>query len=120
MIFKLSKTGKFLSCSKFPECDGVKSIEEEIDEAVFFTKYEKAPRAEDGSEMILKSGRYGKYWAHPDYPKVKEAKPLVLIEKCPQCGKGLVERKGKWGKTFIGCSGYPECKYIKKGGKKRE
>lgn len=114
MIFKLSKTGKFLSCSKFPECDGVKSLEEDIDEEVFFAKYEKAPNAEDGSEMILKSGKYGRYWAHPDYPKVKEAKPLVLIEKCPQCGKGLVERKGKWGKTFTGCSGYPECKYIKK------
>ncbi len=33
-------------------------------------------------------------------------------EKCPQCGKELVVRFSKAGK-FLGCSGYPECKYIK-------
>ena len=36
-----------------------------------------------------------------------------LDEKCPECGKPLVERNGKYGK-FISCSGYPACKYIKK------
>ncbi|MCC6417462.1 MAG: type I DNA topoisomerase [Gemmataceae bacterium] len=34
-------------------------------------------------------------------------------EKCPKCGKPLQERFGKFGK-FFGCSGYPECNYIKK------
>jgi DNA topoisomerase-1 len=33
-------------------------------------------------------------------------------EKCPLCGKPLVTRFSKAGK-FLGCSGYPECKYIK-------
>lgn len=32
---------------------------------------------------------------------------------CPKCGGNLVERNGKYG-TFIGCSNYPKCKYIKK------
>jgi DNA topoisomerase-1 len=40
--------------------------------------------------------------------------PLLLNEKCPECGRNLVEKKSRWGKTFKGCSGYPECKYIKK------
>jgi len=31
-------------------------------------------------------------------------------ERCPECGKPLVERFGKFGK-FIACTGYPECKY---------
>ncbi len=36
---------------------------------------------------------------------------------CPECGKALRRRHGKHG-PFIGCSGYPECRYIqKKGGK---
>ncbi|MCS6836597.1 MAG: topoisomerase DNA-binding C4 zinc finger domain-containing protein [Anaerolineae bacterium] len=30
---------------------------------------------------------------------------------CPQCGKPLAQRSGKYG-LFVGCSGYPECKYI--------
>lgn len=34
-------------------------------------------------------------------------------EICPECGHDLVERKGRYG-TFVACSNYPECKYIKK------
>ncbi len=30
---------------------------------------------------------------------------------CPQCGKPLWERRSRYGK-FIGCSGFPDCKYI--------
>jgi DNA topoisomerase-1 len=45
---------------------------------------------------------------------------MLLNEKCPECGEHLVERKGKWGKMFIGCSGYPDCRYIKKTKKKKE
>lgn len=36
-----------------------------------------------------------------------------LEENCPECGKGLIVRLGKYGK-FVGCSGYPECKYMRK------
>ncbi|HMT03741.1 MAG TPA: topoisomerase DNA-binding C4 zinc finger domain-containing protein, partial [Burkholderiales bacterium] len=36
-----------------------------------------------------------------------------LDENCPDCGKQLIMRFGKYGK-FIGCSGYPECKYMRK------
>jgi len=39
---------------------------------------------------------------------------LVEGEVCPECGKPLVERWSKYGK-FLGCSGYPACKYIKPG-----
>lgn len=38
-------------------------------------------------------------------------------ETCPECGKDLVIRHGKYG-SFTACSGYPECKYIKKEEKK--
>lgn len=34
-------------------------------------------------------------------------------ENCPECGKELVRRKSKFGE-FVGCSGYPKCKYIKR------
>ena len=32
-------------------------------------------------------------------------------KECPECGKELVKRKSKFGE-FVGCSGYPKCKYI--------
>ena len=43
--------------------------------------------------------------------------PKSTGEICPECGKELVIRKGKYGE-FVACSGYPECKYIKKEEKK--
>lgn len=36
-----------------------------------------------------------------------------LDEDCPKCGKHLVSRLGKYGR-FIGCSGYPECDYMRR------
>ena len=39
--------------------------------------------------------------------------PELLDEKCPECGRQLQRRFGRYG-PFVGCSGYPECKYIKK------
>ena len=32
---------------------------------------------------------------------------------CPECGKRLAHRSGKHG-AFIGCSGYPKCKYTRR------
>jgi DNA topoisomerase I len=34
-------------------------------------------------------------------------------EPCPECGSELVAKTGRFG-PFVGCSNYPECKYIKK------
>lgn len=39
-------------------------------------------------------------------------KDKVLDEKCPECGKNLVEKNGRNGK-FIGCTGFPDCKFTK-------
>ncbi len=83
MIIKLGRYGRFLSCSDFPACKGMKSIEDENNKSVSEsevldeTLYLAAPRAEDGRKYLLKKGRFGSFWAHPDYPKVKDAKPLV-------------------------------------------
>ncbi|MDY0276616.1 MAG: type I DNA topoisomerase [Acholeplasma sp.] len=38
--------------------------------------------------------------------------PEILDENCPVCGKPLVMRNSNYG-PFIGCSGFPKCKYIK-------
>jgi len=114
MVIKLGKYGKFLSCSRFPECKGMKDINGEGEELDFnkYLKVEKCPQC--GSRMVLKNGKFGKFWACENYPECKTTMPLLLNEKCPECGRNLVEKKSRWGKTFKGCSGYPECKYIKK------
>lgn len=44
---------------------------------------------------------------------VDKPEPKKTGEKCPVCGSDLVERRSKYG-TFVACSNYPSCKYIKK------
>ena len=50
--------------------------------------------------------------------ELKEARkhqPAATGQTCPQCGRPLLERWGRYGK-FLACSGYPECKYTHDGG----
>ncbi|HOU75903.1 MAG TPA: type I DNA topoisomerase [Candidatus Dojkabacteria bacterium] len=113
MVVKLGKNGRFLSCAKFPKCKGIISYEKEME--LDKEKYVEVTKCEQcGSDMVLKNGKFGKFWACSGYPKCKNAKPLMLVDKCPECGSNLVERRGKWGKSFVGCSNYPKCRYIKK------
>ena len=45
-------------------------------------------------------------------PVVPPPPPELTGETCPQCGRPLVKKQGRFG-DFIGCSGFPECHYIK-------
>ncbi len=115
MVIKLGKSGKFMSCSKYPECVGARTIEGKKIEGPKQLK-EKCP--ECGSPLVRREGRYGKFIACSNYPKCKYIKSDPKEEekrrtgvKCPMCGKGeMTERKGRFG-IFYGCSNYPECKY---------
>jgi len=111
MVIKIGKYGKFLSCSRFPECKGQKVLASKIDEKKYEI-VEKCPTC--GKRMVLRSGKFGTFWACENYPKCKTTMPMYLKEKCPECGASLVERKSKKGKKFVGCSNYPNCDYIKK------
>ncbi len=52
------------------------------------------------------------------FKDMEKKAPEETGETCPECGKPLVVRKGRYGE-FIACSNYPECKYIKKEEKKQ-
>lgn len=68
-----------------------------------------------GRNMVIKMGRYGKFIACPGYPECKNIKSFLepIGVKCPKCGKGdIVLRKSKKGRTFYGCSLYPDCDYV--------
>ena len=75
-----------------------------------------------GSKMIVKSGRFGKFAACPNYPTCKNTKPLETPEtkteetyadfKCEKCGSDMILKKGPYG-SFYACVNYPECKFTK-------
>ena len=81
-----------------------------------------------GAKMVVKWGRMGQFLACPNYPECKNTKnfkkddagKLEAVEqeveetgeKCPNCGKPMVIKSGRFGK-FIACSDYPACKTTK-------
>ena len=68
-----------------------------------------------GRNMVVKSGRFGKFLACPGYPECKNTKPMPeddVKAPCPKCGAKLIKRNSKkTGKKFYGCSNYPTCDF---------
>ncbi|MEZ5316010.1 MAG: type I DNA topoisomerase [Vicinamibacterales bacterium] len=122
MVEKAGKFGIFLACSRYPDCDNTKEIEapeastEELEETC----------ENCGRPMVAKRGRFGPFLACTGYPECKTTRKIiatkqgvaaakpdqVLDETCPNCGKNLVVKQGRFGE-FTACTGYPECKYVK-------
>ncbi|MCX6060640.1 MAG: topoisomerase DNA-binding C4 zinc finger domain-containing protein, partial [Campylobacterales bacterium] len=78
-----------------------------------------------GSELLLRSGRFGEFIACSGFPKCKyteqteesqKANPTtpdeLSEEKCEKCGSAMVIKSGRNGQ-FLACSSYPECKNTK-------
>lgn len=67
-----------------------------------------------GAMMVIKSGRYGKFLACPNFPECRNTKPLIetVDAPCPKCGAKVVVKKSKKGRTFYGCETYPKCDYV--------
>lgn len=86
-----------------------------------------------GAKMIIKTGRYGKFYACGAYPDCKNIKGMKKInadgdkktddktkeleekykgEKCEKCGADMAIKVGRFG-PFLACSAYPDCKNIK-------
>ncbi|HQM15593.1 MAG TPA: type I DNA topoisomerase [Candidatus Woesebacteria bacterium] len=67
----------------------------------------------DGGEVVIRTGRYGKFLSCSRYPDCKFTKPLVETLNgfdCPLCTEGkVVIKPSRFGKSFYGCSRYPEC-----------
>jgi DNA topoisomerase-1 len=87
-----------------------------------------------GRPVIIKLGRFGRFYSCTGFVRGKKGQPLppgacdysaplegekgpqieiLEGEICPECGKPLARRRGRFG-PFIGCTGYPDCKYVKK------
>lgn len=66
-----------------------------------------------GRMMVVKTGRHGKFLACPGFPECRNTKPYYekIGVACPLCGHDLIVRKTKTGRTFYGCSHYPECHF---------
>ena len=83
-------------------------------------------------KLVIKWGRNGEFLACTNYPDCTATRNFSRDEQgrivpqdtdetqtdeiCEECGRPMQVRFGRYGK-FLGCSGYPECKTIKKPGR---
>lgn len=139
MVVKWGANGRFLACSGFPECKNTKSMDGQEDQqkdeladtpcdAIYLktdtglVRVNKANPVPPGQEanvikcdgkIVVKFGRFGKFYACEKYPLCKNTKSIGIGIKCPKtdCGGDVVMRRGKKG-AFYGCSKYPDCDFI--------
>ena len=114
MIVKNGRFGKFAACPNYPACKNTKPLAKTGDGLVE-KKAEKTDMKCElcGADMILRTGRYGSFYACSRYPECKFTKQKVksLGVKCPECGSDIVTKYGKNKTVFYSCSRYPECKF---------
>ena len=114
MIVKNGRYGRFAACPNYPECKNTKQLnksgtaeaEKEPEIAPFKCEF-------CGSDVVVRQGRYGAFYACSRYPECKFTKQKVksLGVSCPKCGRDIVTKYGRNKTVFYSCSGYPECDF---------
>lgn len=122
LTIRLSRNGRFIACTGYPECKYTRSVEQTAEEAkAEALEEEKLDRAcpDCGHPLLYRKGRFGKFIGCSNYPKCKHIESLTNKNQpagtgieCPECQKGeMVARKSRYGKIFYSCNRYPDCKY---------
>ena len=93
----------------------VKDAEEKVDKIQMRDELAGMDCEICGAPMVIKMGRYGKFYACSRFPKCRNTKAIVKDTgvTCPKCHQGtVVERKSKKNRVFYGCSRYPDCDFV--------
>jgi DNA topoisomerase I len=110
MVLKKGRFGTFLACTGYPDCKTTKQIggaQKKADVPLD----EKCPQC--ASNLVQKFGRFGEFTACSNYPTCKYVKQKTIGVSCPECSDGEIsERRSKKGKTFFGCTRYPDCNFV--------
>jgi len=93
MVVKQSRFGSFLGCSGYPKCKNIR-------------RWGKGKPEEESQAAKPAPSRKTAQTKNPPAPAAGEP-------PCEKCGKPMVWRKGRFG-PFLGCSGYPQCRNIRK------
>ena len=124
LVYKKSKYGRFVGCSKFPECNYVETEEKEVENVG-----RTCPKC--GKPLVYRyNKRHVKFIGCSDYPKCKYIENIESEQKakladiptkkiCPDCGAPMVIRHSKTGRKFYACTNFPKCKHAESLKKKR-
>lgn len=114
MIVREGRYGKFAACPNYPACKNTRRLEDPAKDENGEEKPEviadkKCPKC--GSDMVLRTGAYGDFFACRNYPECKSTMPFYIDTKiaCPECNSRILQRQTKTKRIFYSCERYPEC-----------
>jgi DNA topoisomerase-1 len=130
MIVRNGRFGKFAACPNYPNCRNTKPLvtpgAESAEEKETATEEDEAGQSKPkspviadfkcekcGSDMILRTGKFGSFYACSRYPECKFTKARVreLGVKCPKCEAKVVTKYGRNRTVFYSCERYPDCDF---------
>lgn len=123
MVVRNGRFGKFAACPNYPTCRNTKPLTAPAAEAEENTEPEqeqkKTPVIADfkcekcGSDMVLRSGKFGSFYACSKYPECKFTKARVRETgvDCPKCGAKIITKFGRNKTVFYSCEKYPTCDF---------
>jgi len=104
-----------------PFAQNLREKYKEVSKKELTTEETKEKCPDCGKSLIIRLGRFGKFYACTGYPQCKytrnveksdsEIQPAEGEMTCDKCGASMVLRKSRYGK-FWGCSKYPKCRNI--------
>jgi DNA topoisomerase-1 len=97
MVIKFGRFGQFLACSNYPECRTTREV----------SKPQTSASAGEGATATAATASAGGRAETGGSTDADEA------EECELCGKPMALKRGRFGQ-FLGCTGYPECRNIRK------
>ncbi len=116
MVIRFGRNGAFLACSAFPECKTTLAFErdEKGTPVIIEQKVSDDSCEACGGKLILKDGRFGKFWACANYPTCKTTLPFSTGHVCPRekCEGTLLEKRSKKKTTYYRCSAAPGCDFV--------
>jgi len=105
-----------------PFIDLLKHKEAELNKSDLTTEATDEVCPECGKPLVVKLGKFGKFFACSGYPECRYIRaldketgevvePVMSEELCDKCGSQMLIKDGRFGK-YLACSAYPNCKNI--------
>ena len=119
MVVRMGKFGKFAACPNFPKCRNTKPLTPPEEQQVEENKEPKKEIVADfkcekcGSDMVLRTSRFGSFYACSKYPACKFIKTITkeIDVPCPKCAGKVITKYGKKKTVFYSCENYPKCDF---------
>ncbi|MCJ7775896.1 MAG: topoisomerase DNA-binding C4 zinc finger domain-containing protein [Desulfobulbaceae bacterium] len=120
-MYRFGRNGRFLSCSKYPDCKYAAPIDNDGKPVEPAQTDVACPKC--GATTLMRKGRFGAFLSCTKYPECDgivnldkkgcvsppKVPPLLTDLPCPNCGAPVNLRRGARG-PWLGCSKFPKCR----------